>query len=175
MGALSHHVMKQRHGFTLIEMLVVLLIMGLLIGLVSSIARPDSRTLLKVEAERLAQLLDLAATESRLTGKSIAWSSNGTNYRFWQLQEDAGWSEIRDSDPLRARTLPQGITISNLQVETILPQNSMRLEFSPYGLTLAFSLGISLDAERFTIAASPLGDIRILSGAGKADDKLALQ
>lgn len=175
MGALSLHAMRKRQGFTLIEMLVVLLIMGLLVGLVSTIARPDSRTLLKVEAERLAQLLDLAATESRLTGKSIAWTSNGANYRFWQFQEDTGWSEIRDSDPLRVRTLPQGITISNLQVETILPQNIMRLEFSPYGLTLAFNLGISLGAERFTITASPLGDIRILSGEGKADDKLALR
>ena len=55
-------------GFTLIEVLVVLLIMGLFVGMVSAIVRPDDSALLRVEAERLAQLLDLAAAESRLTG-----------------------------------------------------------------------------------------------------------
>ena len=37
-------------GFTLIEMLVVLMIMGLFIGLVSTITRPDDRGVLKLEA-----------------------------------------------------------------------------------------------------------------------------
>ena len=54
-------------GFTLIELLVVLLIMGLLAGMVSAIVRPDDRGLVRLEAERLALLLDLAATQSRLT------------------------------------------------------------------------------------------------------------
>src|SRR5512134_2732761 len=55
-------------GFTLIELLVVLLIMGIMAGMIGAIVRPDDRALLRVEAERLAQLLELAATESRLTG-----------------------------------------------------------------------------------------------------------
>lgn len=33
----------RRRGFTLIEMLVVLMIMGLCVGLVGSIVRPDDR------------------------------------------------------------------------------------------------------------------------------------
>ena len=57
-----------QRGFTLIELLVVLLIMGIFVGLVSTITQPDDRALVRVEAERLAQLLDLAATKSRLTG-----------------------------------------------------------------------------------------------------------
>ena len=162
-------------GFTLIEMLVVLLIMGLLVGLVSAIVRPDDRALLRVEAERLAQLLDLAATESRLTGKSIAWIADGPGYRFWRFQEDTDWSEIRDSDPLRARTLPQGITISGLQVETMRPQGVLRLEFTPYGPTFAFNVEMSLGAERFIIAASPVGDVRVLPGEGKTNDGMALR
>ncbi|MDP1716865.1 MAG: type II secretion system protein, partial [Burkholderiales bacterium] len=47
---------RGRRGFTLIEMLVVMLIMGLLVGLVATITRPDDRALLRIEAERLAQL-----------------------------------------------------------------------------------------------------------------------
>ena len=149
-------------GFTLIEMLVMLLIMGLLAGLVSTIVHPDERALLRVEAERLAQLLDLAAAESRLTGHAIAWTADASGYRFWRLQEDTGWSELRDSDPLRARTLPQGITTS-----------VMRLEFTPYGPTLPFNVEMSLGAERYAIAASPVGDVRVLPGEGKTNDGMA--
>lgn len=156
-------------------MLVVLLIMGLLVGLVSAITRPDDRALLRVEAERLAQLLELASAESRLTGKSIAWTVDGPAYRFWRFQEDTGWSEILDSDPLRVRTLPQGITISGLQVETIRPQGVMRLEFTPYGSMLAFNVEMSLGAERCVIAASPVGDVRVLPGEGKTNDGMALR
>lgn len=169
----SLHPLDGRRGFTLIEMLVVLLIMGLLVGLVSTITRPDDRALLGVEAERLAQLLDLAAAESRLTGKPIAWTTDGPDYRFWRFEEDTGWAEIRDSDPLRARALPQGITVSDLQVETMRPQGIMRLEFTPYGTMLAFNVEMSLGAERRVIAASPVGDVRVLPGRGTTYDGVA--
>lgn len=162
-------------GFTLIEMLVVVLIMGLFVGLVSAITRPDDRGLLHVEAERLAQLLDFAAVESRLTGKSIAWTSDGSSYRFWRLHEDSGWSEVHDNDLLRMRTLPQGMTIAELRVETARPHDVMRLEFVPYVPTLAFTVEMSLGAERYTVAASPIGDVRVLSSARNTHGDVALR
>jgi general secretion pathway protein H len=164
---------SSRRGFTLIEVLVVLLIMGLFVGLVSAIVRPDDRGLLRVETERLAQLLDLAAEESRLTGNSIAWTADGPGYRFWRMTGDARgfengfaqWSEIRDSDLLRARTLPQGMRISGLQVENSPAHGAMRLEFNPYGGTmLAYTIEMSLGAARYAVAASPIGEVRVVPG-----------
>jgi general secretion pathway protein H len=163
--------------------LVVLLIMGLLVGLVSAIVRPDDRGLLRLEAERLAQLLDLAAAESRLTGNSTAWTADGSGYQFWQMTGDAEgsaqgsaqWSEIRDNDLLRSRTLPQGMLVSGLQVENMRPQGAMRLEFVPYGPTLSFNIEMAFGAERYTVAASPVGDVRVLPGTGKPNGNMALQ
>lgn len=153
----------------------MLLIMGLFVGLVSAIVRPDERGLLRVEAERLTQLLDLAAEESRLTGKSIAWTADGPGYRFWRMMGDAGWSEVRDGDLLRARTLPQGMLVAALQVENMRPQGAMRLEFVPFGATLSFSIEMAFGAERYTVAASPAGEVRALPGAGKPNGDMALQ
>lgn len=153
-------------GFTLIEMLVVLLIMGLLVGLVSVTAQPDDRALLRVEAERLAQLLDIAATESRLTGRSIAWTADGPGYRFWQFSEYSDWSEISDDDILRARMLPQGMTISNLRVENTRSPEYMRVEFSASGAALAFSVEMSLGAAHYTVVNSPVGEVRVLAQGG---------
>jgi len=148
-----------RRGFTLIELLVVLLIMGLCAGLIGALVRPDDRAVLRVEAERLAELLDLAATEARITGMTVAWVADAAGYRFWQLRDDTGWSEARD-DSLRARSLPPGVAISDLRIEAMQPPGGMRLEFGPHG-SLAYDLQMSLGEARYAVAASPLGEVRI--------------
>ena len=162
-------------GFTLIEMLVVLMIMGLFVGLVSTITRPDDRAVLRLETERLSQLLDFAATEARLTGKSIAWTADESGYRFWRSGGDAGWSEIRDSELLRARTLPQGMAVSGFRVENMRPQGAMRLEFAPQGSSLAFTIGLSLGAEHYAVTGSPVGEVRVVRGEGRTDGEVALR
>ena len=139
---------SSRRGFTLLELLVVILIMGLAAGLIGALARPSDRALLRVEAERLAQLLDLAATESRLTGKPIAWTAESARYQFWRWRADAGWTEARE-DSLRARSLPPGMAISGL-----------RIEFDPY-VPVAYEVQMSLGQARTSIDASPIGEVRI--------------
>lgn len=160
-------------GFTLIEMLVVLMIMGLLVGLISVSVRPDDRGLLRVEAERLAQLLDLAVAESRLAGQPMAWTADATRYRFWRMSGEAEWLEVRDSDLLRPRTLPQGMIISGLQVENVPVGGAMRLEFSPYGLNRIFTVDMVLGAARWTVAASPIGEVRVMSDERASSGVLA--
>jgi len=169
-----HHSRRQQDGFTLIEMLVVMLIMGLLLGLVSAIARPSERSPLRLEAERLAQLLELAVTEAQLTGRPIGWTSDGAGYRFARWFRDTGWSEIRDDDLLRPRTLPGGIQISGMRVEAARAQGAMRLEFGPYGAMPAFTVDLSSGGERYSVAGSPIGEIRALApeGAGNGASML---
>jgi general secretion pathway protein H len=139
--------MKRSRGFTLIELLVVLLVMGLAAGLIGVIAQPDERTRLKSEAERLAGLLDLAATESRLTGQAFAWSAEGANYSFSRWSEAAGWSGAGEA--LRARSLPPGMAIS-----------ALRIEFNPY-VSVPFEVQMSLGEARYAVVGSPVGEVRI--------------
>jgi general secretion pathway protein H len=146
-------------GFTLLELVVVVLIMGLLAGLVSVVSRPDERAMLHIEAERLGRLLDLAAEESRYSGKTIAWSADARGYRFWRFLEP-GWTEILDNDLLRARALPPGMTLSGIWAENMGPQETMRLELVPYR-TFAYSIEMSLGREHYTVTASPIGIVRV--------------
>jgi general secretion pathway protein H len=156
-------------GFTLIEMLVVLLIMGIFVGLVSTITQPDDRAMLELEAQRLARLLDLAATKSRLTGRSTAWTAEARGYRFWQFSEDAFWTEILDDDTLRARSLPPDMAILRLEVENKKSTDQMRLEFTPYGQPVSFSLQMALGDARETVVGSPIGDVSVLPRQGVAN------
>lgn len=162
-------------GFTLIEVMVVLVIMGLFIGLVSSITRPDERALLRLETERLAQLLELAGAESRLTGKRIAWSADGSGYRFWRFGDDTEWSEIRDNDSLRSRTLPQGMTIVSLRVDNSFPREKMRLEFTSYGPTISFLIEMTFGTARYSVEGSPIGEIRIVPDERITNDETVLK
>lgn len=161
---------RRCQGFTLIELLVVLLIMGLTAGLIGSMARPDDAMRLRIEADRLGQLLALAATESHLTGESIAWTSETHGYRFWRAQVDGAgpgeWSEMAESDALRARSLPPGVTLVSLLVENRPAAGLMRLEFSPYAPAPSFTVGMALGGARYLVAASPLGEIRVSPDRG---------
>jgi general secretion pathway protein H len=137
--------------------------------------RPDDRTVLRVEADRLAQLLELATAQSRLTGQSVGWTCDGKGYRFWRVSDDGGWTQIGAGDPLRARTLPQGMSITNLRVETTRPQEAMRLVFTPDGLAPAFTLEMMLGEARDTVVASPVGEFRVLPGAASDNGAVALR
>lgn len=156
-------------GFTLVEMLVVLLIMGLLLGLVSISAAPDAKARLGVEVERLAQLMDLAINESRLTGRPIAWTSDGPSYRFWRFNEAAGWLPI-DGELLRMRNLPPGMHLSRLQFDNHGVAKNLRVEFNSRGDMPIFRVEMALGDASASVASSPLGDIRVLpiTDAGEA-------
>ena len=158
---------RRAQAFTLIEMLIVVMIMGLCIGLVSAVARPDDRARLRVEAERLAQLLSLAGDEARQTGKAIGWTADTSHYRFLRYN-DGAWTELNDNDLLRPRALPAGMAISTLEVEQ-KPRPAMRLEFFPHAPPSIFFVAMTLRSESLTISESPLGDITIQAGQGISD------
>lgn len=152
-----------------------MLIMGLLIGLISVATISGDRGRLQIEAERLARLLELADTESRVTGKSIGWTTDGQVYRFWRIREGTAWTEIRDSDFLRMRTLPDGMLISDLRVETTIRQDKMRMEFSPFRPRPAFAIEMSLGNERHAVMGSPVGEVRVVPGTGGGHGDVAPQ
>lgn len=159
-----------QRGFTLLEVMVVVVIMGMIVGLVSVLVEPDDRSLLNVEAQRLAQLLDLAAAEARVSGVAIAWTADADAYQFQQLTEELGWIAIRNNDSLRSRQLPQGITISSLLIENSSTAEAMRVEFPAYGQTTAFTVELHNGSARNQVVVSPIGIVTVVLPTEDADD-----
>ncbi len=69
-------------GFTLIELMVVLVIVGIATAAISLSARPDPTGLLRQDAARLARLLEIAQGEARVRGTPILWQPSAKGYRF---------------------------------------------------------------------------------------------
>jgi general secretion pathway protein H len=159
--------LRSNRGFTLVEMLVALAVVGILLSLVAVRFAPEDRDRLRNEAERLAHVLDLAAEESRFSGKYIAWTADELGYRLWRLGSENEWNEIRDTEVLRAHTMPQGVIITGLNVEGMRAREVKRIEFSPGGAMLAFRIDLALGAETYAIDLSPVGDYRVSPGKGE--------
>jgi general secretion pathway protein H len=69
-------------GFTLLELLVVIVLAGILLSVVTISAAPDERQQLAREAERVGQLFALAADEARIRQQAIYWEADLRGYRF---------------------------------------------------------------------------------------------
>ncbi|MEX2524381.1 MAG: GspH/FimT family pseudopilin [Gammaproteobacteria bacterium] len=154
-------------GFTLIEVLVVLMIMGLFVGMISAVVQPNDRDLLQLEAGRLARLLDLAAAEARLTGSPVAWTADTEVYRFWGMAADGTWSVMQTNDLLRPRSLPPDMKIEALYIENSPVQRPFRIEFPSHATITSFRIDMRLGAERSTVTSSPIGELRVVAGEGR--------
>ncbi len=95
-------------GFTLLEILVVVLIIGIVLSLATLAFRDDTAERLQTEARRLAALITLASQEAVLQGREFALAFAPGDYRF-QVLEEAKWVDVRDT-VLRQRRLPEDIT-----------------------------------------------------------------
>nr|WP_313054853.1 GspH/FimT family pseudopilin [Pseudomonas lopnurensis] len=69
-------------GFTLVELLVVLVIVGIASAAIGLSSRPDPARLLREDAERLALLLEVAQSEAQIDGRQILWLTDSQGYRF---------------------------------------------------------------------------------------------
>lgn len=105
------------HGFTLLELLAVIVIIGIIVTFASlSIGNRALDDRLEAEARRLEQLLKLAEDEADLKGIAIGLVFTRDGYRF--LAADAGgrWANYAQSGVLRSRPLLQPF-FTELRVE----------------------------------------------------------
>ncbi|EKS9913249.1 MULTISPECIES: GspH/FimT family pseudopilin [Burkholderia] len=104
----TQHRRRAARGFTLLEMLVVLVIAGLLVSLASLSLTRNPRTDLREEAQRLALLFETAGDEAQVRARPIAWQPTAHGFRF-DVSSSDGWRTLHD-DLLRPRDWDGGVT-----------------------------------------------------------------
>ncbi|MCO7460519.1 type II secretion system minor pseudopilin GspH [Stenotrophomonas maltophilia] len=142
------------HGFTLIELMVVLVIIGICtagIGLgLGSLLDPGRQ--LRQEGERLAQRLQVARDEARIDGRSIRWQADASGYRF-SRREGNQWVTVQRDDLLR----PQRWQATGIAVQ---PANA--IELSPEWIGTAWELGLSLEGRTLRLRDDGSGQLQVV-------------
>lgn len=167
-------------GYTLVELLVVLVVIGIMLGLVSLSLRDDRQARLARDVERLEALFALAAEEAQLSSRAIAWRGDARGYAFFQ-QDRNGWVPMADDAEFRERAwdiAPMRLTLVASDVPrwsagagvggSVRPDadGGTAIAFPRDGVQVAFELTLEADGRTVVLKADGAGGYRVSSGDG---------
>ncbi len=147
------------YGFTLLELLVVLVIVGITLGAVVLNATPNQRQLLYNEAQRIALLMQLARDEAIVRNQAIAFESDNTRYRFL-IRQGNEWQPLRGDELLRERRYR--LTPLRLRLDSASSsQLPLRVVFCREPVDRTFTLTLSTDTTHVVIRADGIGNFQV--------------
>jgi type II secretion system protein H len=155
--------LQRQRGFTLIEILVVMVIITIIVTLAAVKFGPNDSDIAQREAERLALLLENARDEAIAAGTTLGWSPDEgmAGYRFWQQDANAQWQPLSDNETLRPRTLPVNTILLAVSVNLGPLAKDGKVIFTPSGVNAPFGLDVrSGDAVRH-LSGDPLGRMTV--------------
>ncbi|WP_231639288.1 GspH/FimT family pseudopilin [Sphingomonas profundi] len=140
------------HGFTLVELMIVMAIIGLLTGAVV-LAMPDPRGDLRSDAERFAARAHAAQDKAVIEARAIALLVTSDGYGF-ERRERGAWTLLGEK-PFEQRRWAKGATALVGDV------GQARALFDPTGIVEPLDVTLVRDATRMTVHIAADGSVRV--------------
>jgi general secretion pathway protein H len=151
--------MQRQVGFTLLELLIVILIMGVILAAVGLNASQTSKQALQKDVQRLAALMQLARDEAIVRNRLIALELDTNRYGFF-IKIDNAWEPLQNDEVLRVREFKRSpITFSVRNGESNLA--AWRVVFGRDPVDQAFVLALQYEQDSFSISADGIGNFRV--------------
>jgi len=149
-----------RSGFTLVEMLIVVFVIGLASAIAIVNLGGDERRTTEREATRLAGALEHIAALAQWKGETLGISAEGNGYRFWRRGADGQWTALRDDDVLAPRILPPTLALTPASYAGAPVAADAILPFRPSGRNEPYTLLLASPAWSVIVAGDPLNRVQ---------------
>jgi len=144
-------------GFTLLELLVVLVIAGIMLGVVSLNAMPGRQQALQGDAQRIALLMQLARDEAIVRNRPIAFEADQERYRFLIRDDNAVWTNLTQDEMLHEREFKRAPVALSINPATAASGNPMRIVFGREPVDKPFVLTLAVEGASANIRADGVG------------------
>ena len=143
--------MDPKRGFTLIEILAVLAIIGIAVALAQvRFARSPAQTL-EEEAHRLALVLESARDEAMTQACTVAWVSRSDSHRVG----------CRRGAEYAAHPWPRGIALERISIAGVPVSRDAPLLFTPSGVNAPFELILAFEGNQLVLSGDVLGRVSV--------------
>ena len=130
MVAQPSHLRRSNSGFSLLELIIVLVIIGVMVASIVISITDTRRDKLHFEARRLAARLALARDEAILTNQELGLEIQRNQYRFLFLGEERWETSAPEEDKqLVEQKLPEGMELQ-LRVDGLFSEFEQKSDFN---------------------------------------------
>ena len=147
-------------GFTLVEIMVVMVIIGITLGIVSLSAMPGQKQSMLQDAQRIALLLQLARDEAIVRNRQIAFEAGADGYRFL-IRNDKQWDLAVQDDLLREREFKHGPVTLMLDPPPNVQNENLRIIFGREPVDKPFVLTMTGGGSSVAIRADGIGHFTV--------------
>jgi len=150
-------------GFTLVEILVVLVVIAIGAGLAVVSLAPDPHAQARREARRFAGALEYAAARAQWRAETLGVDAAGSQIRFWR-RDPAGdaWRLVTDDDALAAHALPDAVAATPQAYAGRLLAPHTLVPLRPSGRNEPASFAIDAADARVVVALDPLNRVTLI-------------
>ena len=151
---------RGQRGFTLVEIMVVMVIIGIVLGVAALNALPSPAQELQNEAKRIALLLQLARDEAIVRNRPVAFEASPERYRC-MVKNEATWEAVTRDDLLREREFKVQPLSLILDPPAGLPGDVLRITFGREPVDKPFVLTLTSGNHHVAIRADGVGHFTV--------------